>query len=240
MENKEKSMKMTASLAENMEYFNGKIQVDKSFDLVYRVMKIGGREACIYFIDGFCKDDLMQKMLQYFLTITPADMPENAHQMSKAFMPHVEVDLKDEWEQITYSLLSGVFALFIDGYDRCILIDSRTYPARSVSEPEKDKALRGSKDGFVETVVFNTALIRRRIRTPDLRMEMMNAGTSSRTDIVLCYMESRVDHGFLDKIKSNREHTGRCPDDESGKSGRMLIYKKLVQSFSEVQIHGAS
>lgn len=202
MENKKECTKMTSKLAENMQYFNEKMQVDKSFDLVYRVMKIGGREACIYFIDGFCKDDLMQKMLQYFLSITPEDMPQNAHAMSKDFMPHVEVDLKDDWEEITYSVLCGVFALFIDRYDRCILIDSRTYPARSVSEPEKDKALRGSKDGFVETIVFNTALIRRRIRTPDLRMEMMNAGTSSKTDIVLCYMDSRVDHDFLDKIKS--------------------------------------
>lgn len=204
-EKKEQTVAMSTSLAQNMAYFNDKIQVNKSFDLVYRVMLIGGRRACMYFIDGFCKDDTMQKLLQYFLTISPEDMPADAHAMSKAFMPYVEVDLENEWEQLTYSLLAGVFALFIDGYDRCILIDARTYPARSVSEPEKDKALRGSKDGFVETVVFNTALIRRRIRTPDLRMEMMNAGTSSKTDIVLCYMESRVDHGFLEKIKSRIE-----------------------------------
>lgn len=202
MKNMNERTKMTSSLAWNMEYFNSKMQVDKSFDLVYRVMKIGGRDACIYFIDGFCKDETMQKMLQYFISIAPEDMPDNAHTMSKAFMPHIEVDLKDDWEAITYSVLSGVFALFVEGFDRCILIDARTYPARSVSEPEKDKALRGSKDGFVETVVFNTALIRRRIRTPDLRMEMMNAGTSSKTDIVLCYMDSRVDHDFLDKVKS--------------------------------------
>ncbi len=77
------------------------------------------------------------------------------------------------------------------------LIDSRSYPARSVSEPEKDKTLRGSKDGFVETVVFNTALIRRRIRSTDLRMEIMKAGKSSQTDIVLCYMNDRVDHDFF-------------------------------------------
>ena len=51
-------------------------------------------------------------------------------------------------------------ALLIDGYREAVLIDARTYPARGVEEPEKDKVLRGSKDGFVETVVFNTALIR--------------------------------------------------------------------------------
>ena len=111
------------------------------------------------------------------------------------------MDIQDKWEQIEYFILSGVFALFIDGYDRCLLIDSRTYPARSVSEPEKDKALRGSKDGFVETVVFNTALIRRRIRSNELRMEMFHAGNSSQTDIVLCYMNNRVDHEYLTVLK---------------------------------------
>ena len=194
--------KMSESLEENMKYLNQKLAVDSNFDVVYRVIEVGGRRACMYFVDGFCKDELMMKLLQYFISISPKDMPASAHEMSKKTMPYVEVDLQDDWKNIVYFILSGVFALFIDGYDKCILIDSRTYPARSVSEPEKDKVLRGSKDGFVETIVFNTALIRRRIRSADLRMEMMNAGKSSQTDIVLCYMDSRVDHDFLDKIKN--------------------------------------
>mgnify|MGYP001661123812 FL=1 len=192
---------MTASLKENMDFLNRKLDIDKNFDLVYRVIQIGGREACMYFVDGFCKDELMQKMLQHFMDIKPEELPENAHEMSKKCVPYVEVDLQSDFSQIIYFIMSGVFALFIDGYDQCILIDSRTYPARSVSEPEKDKALRGSKDGFVETIVFNTALIRRRIRSTNLRMEMFHAGNSSQTDIVLCYMENRVDQKFLEQIR---------------------------------------
>lgn len=198
--------KISTSLDENMKYLNEQLGVGKNFDMVYRVIQVGGRNACMYFIDGFCKDELMQKMLQYFMSLTPEEMPQNAHEMSKKNIPYVEVDLQDEWESITYFIMSGVFALFVDGYDRCLLIDSRTYPARSVSEPDKDKALRGSKDGFVETVVFNTALIRRRIRSTDLRMEMFRAGESSKTDIVLCYMESRVDHAFLEQLKNKINH----------------------------------
>lgn len=195
------SEKMSTSLSENMNYFNKRLSVDTNFDIVYRVIKIGGRDACMYFIDGFCKDELMQKMLQYFMDITEEEMPVDAHEMSKTSLPYVEVDLQDSWEKIVYFVMSGVFALFIDGYDRCLLIDSRTYPSRGVEEPEKDKVLRGSKDGFVETIVFNTALIRRRIRSTELRMEMLQAGKSSKTDIVLCYMDNRVDHAFLNQIK---------------------------------------
>jgi stage V sporulation protein AF len=116
-------------------------------------------------------------------------------------VPYVEVDVSSDFNEISKNVLCGVFAIIIDGYSECVLIDSRTYPARNVSEPEKDKVLRGSKDGFVETLVFNTALIRRRIRSNDLRMEMLSAGESSKTDIAICYMESRVDTKFLAKIK---------------------------------------
>ena len=198
--------KMTTSLSENMRYLNKYLSVDTSFDIVYRVIRIGGRDACMYLIDGFCKDDLMQKMLQYFITIKEEDMPENAHEMSKTCIPYVEVDLQDDWDKIAYFIMSGVFALFIEGYDKCLLIDSRSYPARGVEEPEKDKVLRGSKDGFVETVVFNTALIRRRIRSNQLCMEMHHAGNSSQTDIVLCYMNDRVDHAFLSKLRERIDH----------------------------------
>lgn len=199
MSNNEK--KLDQDFQKNIDYLNQTLSVNASFDIIYRVIQIGGKNACMYFIDGFCKDDLMQKMLQYFLTLTPDTMPESAHEMSKRCIPYVEVDLLDEMNEIIKNLLSGVFVLLIEGYDKAILIDSRTYPARGVEEPEKDKVLRGSKDGFVETIVFNTALIRRRIRSTELRMEMLNAGKSSRTDIVLCYMENRVDKKFLKQIE---------------------------------------
>lgn len=218
--------KMSAVLSENMNYLNDQLKVNQNFDVVYRVIRIGGREACMYFIDGFCKDELMQKMLQYFMDMKEEDLPENAHEMSKKKIPYVEVDLNSEWKEIIYFILSGVFALFIDGYEECLLIDSRSYPARSVSEPEKDKTLRGSKDGFVETVVFNTALIRRRIRSTDLRMEIMKAGKSSQTDIVLCYMNDRVDHDFLNDIKNKISHIHADALTMNQESLAECLYKK--------------
>ncbi len=200
--NEEKTnARISGVLKDDMAYLNERLAVDMSFDLVYRVIRIGERDACMYFVDGFCKDELMQKLLQYFMSITKEDMPADAHEMSKRHIPYVEVDLKDSWDDILYGLLSGVFVLLIEGYTSAIMIDSRTYPARSVGEPDKDKVLRGSKDGFVETLIFNTALIRRRIRSTELRIEMMCAGNNSKTDIAVCYMDSRVDHKFLAQIK---------------------------------------
>ena len=166
---------------------------------------IGGRQAKLYFIDGFIKDELMQKLLQFFGDITEDEMPSTSQEMLDTFLPYIEVDQIYEECDILKQILSGVPSLFIAGYENGIAIDCRTYPARGVEEPEKDKVLRGSRDGFVETIVFNTALIRRRIRDPKLRMEMYNVGTSSRTDVVLCYMEDRVDRKLLQKLRSKIE-----------------------------------
>ena len=186
---------------ENKDLLDLRLHVNVNFDLLTREITVGERRACYYCIDGFIKDDMMEKMLQYFIGLKKEDIPENADEMCKAYVPHVEVETEEDYDKIIKNVLSGQFALIIDGFDKAIMIDARTYPARSVSEPEKDKTLRGSKDGFVETIVFNTALIRRRIRSTDLRMEMVSAGQSSKTDITLCYMDSRVDKQFLKELK---------------------------------------
>ena len=190
---------------ENVAYLKEKLHLDDNFDMVYRTINVGERRACFCFIDGFCKDELMQKLLQYFMDMKEDELAEDAYGWIKKSVPYVEVDLQERWEDIFYFILSGVFAIFIDGYDRCILIDFRTYPARSVDEPDKDKSLRGSKDGFVETMIFNTALIRRRIRDRDLRVEIMNVGSISKTDVVLCYMKKKVNQVYLRELKEKIE-----------------------------------
>ena len=192
---------MLNGFQENKDLLDLRLHVHVNFDLLTREITVGERRACYYCIDGFIKDELMEKMLQYFIGLKKEDIPENADEMCKGYVPHVEVETEEDYDKIIKNILSGQFALIIDGFDKAIMIDARTYPARSVSEPEKDKTLRGSKDGFVETIVFNTALIRRRIRSTDLRMEMVSAGKSSKTDITLCYMDSRVDKKFLKELK---------------------------------------
>ena len=201
-----KDYKLTGNLKKDVEYLNLYLKVNQNFDLICRRITIGNREACMYLVDGFCKDDLMQKLLQYLMDIKKEDMPQNMDEISRSFIPYVEVEVEDDCEKIVNSLLSGMFLLLIDGFRKVLLIDSRTYPARSVEEPEKDKVLRGSKDGFVETIVANTALIRRRIRSTELCMEMLNAGKSSKTDIVLFYMNNRVDEGLLREVRSKINH----------------------------------
>ena len=197
--------KISDSFMENISYMDRTLPVGKSFDLIKRTIEIGERKAVLYFIDGFVKDEAMLKLMDSFMGVTKEAMPKEAEMFSQRHVPYIEVDVLKDFDQVLRNVLSGVTCLFIEGYAACIAIDTRTYPARSVEEPDKDKSLRGSRDGFVETIVFNTALMRRRIRDEHLIMEMTEAGQTSRTDIVICYMSDRVDKELLANVKSRIE-----------------------------------
>ena len=206
----------------NVDYMNQMLPVEDSFDIVQRDIQIGGKDATFYFIDGFTKDESMLKIMDSFFNIKEGDMPKDAAAFATTCIPYVEVDVIGDFDQIFRNLLSGVTCLFIDGYQACLAIDCRTYPARSVDEPDKDKSLRGSRDGFVETIVFNTALMRRRIRDRHLVMKMLEVGESSRTDVALCYMEDLVDQELLknlnyrirdikvDDLRMNQQSLAEC------------------------------
>ena len=193
--------KVTASREENAAYMNQVLPVQDSFDIIQRDMLIGGRMASFYFIDGFTKDEVMLKIMDSLFKVTQENMPADATQFSRECIPYVEVDILGDFDDVLRNVLSGVTCLFIEGYEACIAIDCRTYPTRSVEEPDKDKSLRGSRDGFVETIVFNTALMRRRIRDPHLVMEMTEVGDTSRTDVAICYMGDRVDQELLNTVQ---------------------------------------
>lgn len=192
---------ITMDFKQNLRQMEQLFQPQLNYDLISRKFNIAGRSACFYMIDGLNKDDLLEKIMECLFAVTPQQMPDNAQKFSEQIIPYGEIDLLQTSGELSVSLLSGVPILLIDGYTQALAIDFRTYPSRSIEEPSKDKVLRGPKDGFVETIVFNTALIRRRIRSTDLVMEITSAGKSSHTDIVLSYMGSRVDRHFLDNVR---------------------------------------
>ncbi len=179
------------------------LKPDKSFDIIKRELKIGGRDAVLYYIDGFIKDEVYEKILEFLYKQTPEDIADipNMLEFAKAKMPYVEADeLKTVKEAVT-AVLSGPSVLIINGISGALAVDTRTYPMRSPDEPQKDKSLRGSRDGFVETLVMNTVLIRRRIRDKRLRMEYMQIGKGTKLDIAISYLEGAADGRVLDILR---------------------------------------
>lgn len=193
--------KEKASFYEQMKArLNTELNIKENFDIICKDFYIGGKKSSFFFVDGFVKDDIMEKMMTLWNGVKEEDMPDDAQEIADRIITYVEVDVTEKEEEMVKGVLMGMTCLIVSGTQKAIMIDCRTYPARNVEEPEKDKVMRGSRDGFVETVVFNTALIRRRIRNPELTMQILSVGRSSNTDIVVSYMKGRADERLLKNI----------------------------------------
>jgi stage V sporulation protein AF len=167
------------------------LPIDESFDITERKIYIGGKESYIYLTVGFVKDHQLQLMMTNFQNISNLDMEAIATPTDflKHKVPYAEAYLIYTPMAAVVDILSGMTALVIEGYNCAIIMDLRNYPARGVEEPDKERTLRGSRDGFIETLVSNTALIRRRIRDPRLVFHMLSVGEVSRTDVCIGYMK---------------------------------------------------
>lgn len=181
----------------NLQVLSDALRSEQSFDLVKRDLIIADRKAALFFIDGLLKDDITEKILEFFYKNVKDENFKSALYFSQSAVPYVEVEVSAELKKVCTDVLSGISALIVEGFTEVILLDTRTYPQRSTSEPDNDKVLRGSRDGFVETLINNTALIRRRIRDTNLTVKAYSVGTQSHTDIAVIYMENKVDKKLL-------------------------------------------
>lgn len=175
-----------------------RLRVSESFDMIERHLTVAGEDYCFFYVDGFTKDAEMLRIMQYLLSLKEK---KTADELTR-IMPYVEVEKTSDISKLIHSVLSGQTAILAESFGmEAVLLDVRTYPARSTEEPESDRVMQGARDGFVETLIFNTALIRRRIRDERLTMEHFNMGGASGTDVVVCYMDGACDVEMLEDIR---------------------------------------
>lgn len=191
----------TTNFEQNKQLLKSTLRSDECFDIIERELEFLGKDAVMFYIDGFVKDDTMERIMEFFYLNSKDEISVDARTFASHCVPYVEVDVEGDLDAIVKNVLSGVSCIMIDGFTECVMLDMRTYPQRATSQPQDDKVLRGSKDGFVETLIFNCALIRRRIRDPQFTTMALSAGKSSQTDIVVCYMDNKVDKSLLHTLK---------------------------------------
>jgi stage V sporulation protein AF len=198
----ETKKRVSPVLRENTAYLKEALGVDKSFDVIQLNVEYAEREMALYLVDGFVKDDILHYLMKLLSSLDKEQLEgDTLAKLVKTYIPYVEVETLDDLDKVVDAVLSGPTALLADGVEKAILIDARTYPVRGPEEPDTERVVRGSRDGFVETLVFNTALTRRRIRDRTLRMEYMQVGRRSKTDIVVSYIEDIADPDTVKKIK---------------------------------------
>ena len=208
----EKGKGLTGDYRENVALIDSELRVNESFDMIKKVLSVGEDELTLYYIDGFIKDGITSKMMIYLLSlkglcdggaqVETASGRAVAEDFLRRHVPYVETELTCDMERMLHAVMSGSTLMLGSKFGECaIIIDARTYPARETVEPEGDKVMRGARDGFVETLIFNTSLIRRRIRNPQLTMSYFTVGGSSGTDVVICYMKDRVDMKYVEQLQ---------------------------------------
>ena len=189
---------LTGNYAEDTASLDGILKSGESFDLLRRECTFSSSEETFFYIEGFVAGDMMQKLMAY---MAETDAIGDAVSFSSS-LPAVEATVSDDLDELAFAVLSGKSVMMAKSFGAsAVIIDSRSYPAREGTEPENDRVLRGSRDGFVETLLFNTAMVRRRIRSPEMRVEYARAGTVTKCDVALCYMADRVDTNTLRKLR---------------------------------------
>ncbi len=172
-----------------------RLGVGKSFDIQRRRLKTaGGQDASFYSVAGLLDDTVAERILS-FIVSSPSgeDAIKN--------IPHHDVKLTDSEEELAAEIMTGRAVLVISGVTKAAVIDLKKYPLRSVEEPENDRVLRGPRDGFAESLVRNTSLIRRRLRDPKLIAEKFTVGEPAGCDIAMMYVLGKADDTFVAKMR---------------------------------------
>ena len=192
---------LTTDFEKNVRTLDALLGVGRCFDMISRDLYVGGKRARLWVVDGYGDDAVIERMLSFWLPLRNIDGAQTMQQFIDRYITFSEVNAEQSVETAVTSVFLGKLLLLIDGFDACALIDAKQFPARSVEEPSAGKVLRGAHDGFIETLVANAALLRRRIRDPQLTLEGHKVSDCSRADVVLCYLENKVDRKLLDEVR---------------------------------------
>lgn len=198
----EQDKPVSKNYQENVDYLNKEFGIPDNFDVLIREMSIGGKKVAIYSVNSMVDTHVASYVLDAIIDLERSDLIVNAlDKLVKGRIVDLQVTEVNTMDKVIYFVLSGPAAIFIEGQEKAIIVDFRSYPARMPEEPDIERVTRGSRDGFTETLVFNTALIRRRLRDPKLRMHLVQVGSRSKTDVCIGYIEDIVNLDMVRKIK---------------------------------------
>lgn len=159
--------------------------------------------CCLFFIDGMANnqiiDEYIVKPIVDSTTLGLKDNPIEA--LSRDVLVANDVRRVRAVEELVKSLIAGDTLVFAEGSSEGLVVSTKGYETRAVTEPDSEKALRGPREGFTESILVNLSLLRRKLRTPDLKMEFKTIGTRSNTRVCICYLESLTDPALLEELE---------------------------------------
>ncbi|MBH5318014.1 spore germination protein [Paenibacillus sp. GSMTC-2017] len=197
-----KKRSIPSKLDDVLKRLEDEIGYKTSFDIVVREMTFGEKRTAMFCMNGLAKEEILTEVLKRLTYLESEDLSSGVlHSFLDLYVPAAQVEAEDDWDKLMYVVLSGATAFFIDGETSAIKIDAKNFPARGLEEPSLEKVVRGSRDGFIETLMVNVSLVRRRLRDPMLRYELVTVGERTQTDVCIAYIDDIVDKEMLKSIR---------------------------------------
>lgn len=193
---------LTNDHQKNVQYIKDELGFGESFDILAIDAHYAGREMTYFMVDGMVQGDIMHYLMRFLAKLDAHHLDSNPLEtLLKEDIPYVEVSSEKDLDKAIFWVMTGCTVLLVEGINQAVIIDARTYPTRNPQEPDVERVVRGPRDGFVETIVFNTALTRRRVRDPSLRMEYLSVGRRSKTDICIGYIKDIANPEVVKQLK---------------------------------------
>lgn len=200
--------------------------LSSSFDIVYRHIDIQGTRAVLIFLSSLSDSALIADLVEGIIITA-------GNHLEVSFYPGSIDEQRDKKKAIT-NMLSGQCMVLLENSTLYYCIETRHYPARSTAEPNVEKSIRGAHDGFVENIILNVGLIRRRIRDPRLTVIMNKEGVKSRTDVAYIYIDKLVDPDVLTDFESRMQ---TLPETEILSERNLVeaLYGKTLNPYPHVR-----
>ncbi|TDF93864.1 spore germination protein [Paenibacillus piri] len=197
-----KSVPIFLSLDENKSYLN-ELFKDCS-DFVIRQFEIERSvKATIFFIDGLVKSELVNEAMQSLMILEGEE--ELLDRIMETTLPVSQTQRIDNYAELLLSVLSGDTGLIVEGNNQAVVLGIRGAELRSINEPETESVIRGPREGFVENLRTNTSMLRRKLKTPHLKMKNMTIGRESNTSVVVTYLHDIADPAMVEELVGRLE-----------------------------------
>lgn len=232
-------VKLSSHLSSNIHLLKELLPIGTSFDLITRELYLRDTQAFFLGVNGFIKTEILQQIFSDLQNplFTQDPTIDDLVLFMQSKIGYAQVELTSDIDKILKQVLSGPVLLLVDGFDQAIIIDVRTYPTRGVEEPDTEHITRGSREGFVETMLFNANLIRRHIRSTKLIFELTSLGTDSKTDIAITYLDNLADKKQLTHLRQTLQNMNISALTMGAQSlSELLVHKKWYHPLPSIFI----
>lgn len=188
-------------LQKNIMYF--KQQFGDAFDVKYRKYNTQGKEIYFVMVDGMC--DSLLATEQVILPIIEADFSDEKgdkliHSAADRVSASIDKSITNDLDEAIREAIYGSIIMLTEGANFAVMFGVQGFPKRAVLEPNTEMQERGSREAFVESFKDNVTMIRRRVRNPVFKTQIVEVGTTSKTRACVCYMSDRVDREMLENV----------------------------------------